>query len=102
MTLSFAGIFAKGIKIKNAAKTPYLTLSMTLTMTPGFGSHLKAEMSVLTRITSSFRKLISSFFFSPFHKISRLLLDVVSTRVFFIGMEHSLSLSAVTIKKAIV
>jgi hypothetical protein len=108
MTLSFAGIqpeshrhYSRGIMFKNVAKTSYLTLEMTLGLTPGFGSHFKAEMSVLTRVASSFGKLISSFFFSPFHKISRLLLDVVSIGVFFIGMAHSLSLSAVTIKKAL-
>src|SRR3982750_3480367 len=106
MTVVFAGIHpeshrhsSRGIIFKNVAKIPYLTLEKTLRLTAGFGSHFKAEMSVLTRVTSSFRKLISSFFFSPFHRISRLLLDVVSTRIFFIGMAHSLSLFAVTIKK---
>src|SRR6266480_3039601 len=97
MTLSFAGIFARGIKLKNVAKTPYLTLGLTLEMTLGFGRHLKAEMSVLTRVTDRLQKLISGFFFSPFHRNSRLLLDVVSIGTFFIGMAHSLSLSAVTI-----
>ncbi|MVT44865.1 hypothetical protein GO495_30010 [Chitinophaga oryziterrae] len=108
MTLSFAGIlpeylrhYSRGIMLKNVAKTPYLTLGLTLEMTLDFGSYLKAEMSVLTRVTDRLQKLISSFFFSPFHKNSRLFLDVVSTSTFFIGMAHSLSLSAVTIKKAL-
>jgi hypothetical protein len=74
---------------------------MTLGLTTGFGSHLKAEMSVLTRVTDRVLKLFSGFFFSPFHKNSRLFLNVVFTGTFFIGMAHSLSLSAVTIKKAL-
>jgi hypothetical protein len=109
MTLSFAGTpleshrhYSRGIMFKNVAKTLYLTLEMTPGLTPGFGSQFKAVMSVLTRVTSPLRKLISSFFFSPFHRYSRLLLNVVSIRGFFIGMAHSLSLSAVTIKKALV
>ncbi|MVT39392.1 hypothetical protein GO495_02235 [Chitinophaga oryziterrae] len=104
MTLSFAGIqpeylrhYSRGIMFKNVAKTPDLTLQMTLR----FGSHSKAVMSVLTRVIGWLQKLISSFFFSPFHKNSRLLLDVVSLGSFFIGMAHSLSLSAVTIKKTL-
>lgn len=62
MTLSFAGIlpefhlhYSRGIMFKNVAKTPYLTLEITLGLIPGFGSHFKAEMSVLTRVTSSVR-----------------------------------------------
>ncbi|MVT44824.1 hypothetical protein GO495_29805 [Chitinophaga oryziterrae] len=108
MTLSFAGIqpesnrhYAREIKFKNVTKTPYLTLGLTLEMTLGFGSQVQAEMSVLTRVTDRLLKLISSFFFSPFHRNSRLLLNVVSTGAFFIGMAHSLSLSAVIIKKAL-
>jgi hypothetical protein len=78
---------------KNVAKTPVLTLR--------FGNHSKAVISVLTRVTGCLQKLISSFFSSPFHKNSRLLLDVVSLGSFFIGMAYSLSLSAVTIKKVL-
>jgi hypothetical protein len=66
-----------------------------------FGRHLKAEMSVLTRVADRLQKLILGFFFSPFHRNSRLLLGVTPTGTFFIGMAHSLSLSAVTIKKAL-
>jgi|GEM_PF-3599239 len=100
MTLSFASIlpehhrnYERVIMLKGVAKTHYLTPGLTLEITPRFGSHLKAEMSVLTKVTGKVKKLISSFFFSPFHKISRLLLDVISQGTFFIGMAHSLSLS---------
>jgi hypothetical protein len=94
--------YAREIKLKKVARTPNLTLGLIIEMTTGFGSYFKDVMSVLTRITDLLQKLFSSFFFSPFHRNSRLLLDVTPTGTFFIGMAHSLSLSAVTIKKALV
>jgi hypothetical protein len=101
MTVVFSGINQREIKPKNMGQVPYLTFSLTVGMTTGFGSYFKDVMSVLTRITDLLQKLFSSFFFSPFHRNSRLLLDVTPTGTFFIGMAHSLSLSAVTIKKAL-
>jgi hypothetical protein len=101
MTVGFASINLREIKYKNMGQVPYLTFSLTVGMTAGFGSYFKDVMSVLTRVTDSLQKLFSGFFFSPFHRNSRLLFDVVFTGTFFIGMAHSLSLSAVTIKKAL-
>lgn len=99
MTVGFAHINQREIKYKNLPQTPYLTFSWTVGMTAGFGSYFKDVMSVLTRVTDLLQKLFSGFFFSPFHRNYRLLLDVVPTGIFFIGMAHSLILSAITIKK---
>jgi hypothetical protein len=97
MTVGFARIYQGEIKHKNMGQMPYLTFSLTAS----FGSYFKDVMSVLTRVTDSLQKLFSGFFSSHFYKNSRLLLDVVPTGTFFIGMAHSLSLSAITIKKVI-
>lgn len=94
--------YTREIKLKKVARTPNLTLGLIIEMTTGFGSKFKDVMSGLTRVTGLLQKLFSSFFFSPFHRNSRLLLDDVLTGTFFIGMAHSLSLSAITIKKALV
>jgi len=99
MTGVFARINQREIKHKNMGQMHYLTFSLTVSLTVGFGSYFKDVMSVLTRVTDSLQKLFSGFFSSHFHKNSRLLLDVVPTGTFFIGMAHSLSLSAITIKK---
>jgi hypothetical protein len=88
---------AREIKLKKVAGTPDLTVKMTT----GFGSNFKAEMSVTDKGYSQVRKLFSGFFFSPFHSNSHLLLDVVFTETSFPGMAHSLSLSAITVKKAV-
>jgi hypothetical protein len=101
MTVVFSGINPREIRPKNMGQTPYLTFSLTVGMTAGFGSYFKDVMSGLTKVTDLLQKLLSGFFFSPFHKNSRLLLNVIPTGTFFIGMAHSLSLSAVTIKKAL-
>ncbi|MVT44818.1 hypothetical protein GO495_29775 [Chitinophaga oryziterrae] len=84
MTVGFTDIFARGIQ----PQTPNLTFSLTVEMTAGSGSYFKDVMSVLTRVTG---KLFSSLFSSPFHRNSRLLLDVTPAGTFFIGMAHSLS-----------
>jgi hypothetical protein len=99
MTVSFARIKQREIKQKNMGQVPYLTFNLTVGMTAVFGSYFKDVMSVLTKVTDLFQKLFPGFFFSHFHKNYRLLLNVVLTGTFFIGMAHSLSLSAITIKK---
>ena len=101
MTVVFTSINQREIKQKNMGKVPYLTFSLTVGMTAGFGSYSKDVMSVLTRVTDSLQKLFSGFFSSHFYKNFRLRLNVVPTGIFFIGMAHSLSLSAITIKKAL-
>jgi hypothetical protein len=83
MTLSFAGIFARGIKLKNVAKTPYLTLGLTLEMTLGFGRHLKAEMSVLTRVADRLQKINFRFLFLTFSQELPFALRRYSNRYFF-------------------